>query len=128
LRRADAAGPTPAGLGERQITADRQNTQLVGKRGGFFVEAADFGSPLHRRPKSHALRDFFPDIPAPVLASSIERYRALGLYALTPVMPPEGFERLQRAMLQSAALSRKIPFKDCVDNTLAEEAVSPHIS
>lgn len=72
---------------------------------------------------ARALHDFFPDIPLPILASSVGRYRSLGLYAATPVMPREGFERLQQAMLQSSALSHEIPFEDCVDNTLAEEAM-----
>jgi NitT/TauT family transport system substrate-binding protein len=68
---------------------------------------------------ARALADFLPDVPSPILAAAIERYRALGLYAPAPVMPREGFDRLQAAMLSGGALQHAIPFEDCVDNSLS---------
>jgi NitT/TauT family transport system substrate-binding protein len=70
---------------------------------------------------ARALAEFLPDVPSPILAAAIERYRALGLYAPDPVMRREGFDRLQAAMLSGGALQRAIPFEACVDNTLAEQ-------
>ncbi|HEY3845813.1 MAG TPA: ABC transporter substrate-binding protein [Acetobacteraceae bacterium] len=67
---------------------------------------------------ARALADFLPDVPPPILASAIERYRALGLYAPGPVMQREGFDRLQAAMLSGGVLQRAIPFEACVDNSL----------
>jgi len=72
---------------------------------------------------ARALAEFFPDVPPPIFAAAIDRYRALGLYATDPVMRREGFDRLQAAMLSGGALQRAIPFESCVDNTLAEEAL-----
>ncbi|HVC63140.1 MAG TPA: ABC transporter substrate-binding protein [Acetobacteraceae bacterium] len=66
------------------------------------------------------LAAFFPDVPPPIFAAAIERYRALGLYAPDPVLRREGFDRLQAAMLSGGALQHAIPFESCVDNTLAE--------
>jgi NitT/TauT family transport system substrate-binding protein len=70
-----------------------------------------------------ALAQFFPDVPSPVFAAAIERYRALGLYAPDPVLRREGFDRLQSAMLSGGVLQRAIPFESCVDNSLAAEAL-----
>lgn len=71
-----------------------------------------------------ALRTFFPDIPRELFAAAIARYRALDLYAADPLMPRAGFERLKAAMLSGGALSRDIPFEDCVDTSLAQEGVA----
>lgn len=70
-----------------------------------------------------ALAGFFPDVPSPIFAAAIERYRTLGLYAPDPVLRREGFDRLQAAMLSAGALPRAIAFESCVDNSLAEQAV-----
>lgn len=67
---------------------------------------------------------YFPQIPCPLLAAALHRYRALGLYADGPVLRREGFDRLQQAMLSGGALSRAIPFEACVDNTLAEKSLA----
>lgn len=68
---------------------------------------------------AHAVRGYFPHIPAVIFAAALERYRALGLYAPDPVLRREGFDRLHAAMLSGGALSQPIAFDDCVDNTLA---------
>jgi len=68
---------------------------------------------------ARALADYFPSVPRDTFAAAMDRYRALGLYASDPVMPREGFDRLQAAMRSGGALDRAIPFDDCVDNTLA---------
>lgn len=67
-----------------------------------------------------ALGSFFPDVPAPIFAAAIDRYRALRLYAPDPVLRREGFDRLAAAMRSGGALDRAIPFETCVDNSLAE--------
>ena len=72
---------------------------------------------------ARALASFFPDVPAPIYAAAIDRYRALHLYGTDPITRREGVERLQAAMRSGGALDRDIPFETVVDNTLAEEAV-----
>lgn len=71
---------------------------------------------------AQAIGAWFPEIPAPLLAAALDRYRALGLYAPDAVLRREGFDRLRQAMLSGGALRRTIPFADCVDNTLAQLA------
>jgi NitT/TauT family transport system substrate-binding protein len=74
---------------------------------------------------AQALKDFFPNIPRTLSAAAIARYQALDLYAADPLMPRAGFERLKAAMLSGGALSHDIPFEDCVDTSLAQQAPSP---
>ena len=67
-----------------------------------------------------ALISFFPDVPAPLFAAAMDRYRGLGLYGSDPVTRREGVDRLQAAMRSGGALDRDIPFDRIVDNSLAE--------
>ena len=72
-----------------------------------------------------ALAGFFPDVPSPIFAAAIERYRTLHLYAPDPVLRREGFDRLQAAMLSGGVLQNTVAFESCVDNTLAKRAIAP---
>jgi NitT/TauT family transport system substrate-binding protein len=69
---------------------------------------------------ARTVRGYFPDMDPAVLGACIERYKTLKLWATSPVLAPEGFERLQDAMLSGGALRARIGFDICVDNTLAE--------
>lgn len=70
------------------------------------------------------LASYFPDVTPEIFIAAIDRYRALGLYSPDPVTRPEGFDRLAAAMRSGGALTRQVPFEECVDNSLAEEAVA----
>jgi NitT/TauT family transport system substrate-binding protein len=69
------------------------------------------------------LKDYFPDLPTPLFATCIDRYRALGLWGPDPVIRREGYDRLHAAMRASGALSRDIAFEACVDTAMAEQVV-----
>ena len=69
------------------------------------------------------LKDYFPDLPTPVYAACIERYRKLDLWGPDPVVRREGYDRLHAAMRASEALERDIAFEACVDTALAEKVV-----
>lgn len=73
---------------------------------------------------ARALAAFFPDVPAPIYASAIDRYRALKLYAVDPMTRREGVDRLQQAMHSGGVLDRIIPFEQVVDNSLAQVVVT----
>ena len=70
------------------------------------------------------LKSFFPDVDQKIFAASIDRYRALNLWAADPVIRREGYDRLQAAMRAGGALSKDIPFETSVDTALAEKAVA----
>ena len=68
---------------------------------------------------------WFPDVPAPLFARAIDRYKSLGLFGPDPVTRREGYERLVAAMVSGGALARAVPFEAAVDNSLAEAALRP---
>ncbi|HWB50350.1 MAG TPA: ABC transporter substrate-binding protein [Stellaceae bacterium] len=68
--------------------------------------------------------DYFPDLDREVLTSALARYKVQGVWGTDPVLPEAGFDQLRRALLATGFLSRTVPFADCVDNRLAEEAVA----
>jgi len=73
---------------------------------------------------ARAVGEFFPSVAPGIFAASMDRYRALKLFAADPVMQREGFDRLQAAMRSGGALDRPIEFDKCVDNSLAAQAVA----
>jgi NitT/TauT family transport system substrate-binding protein len=73
---------------------------------------------------ARALAEYFPSVAHDIFAAAIDRYRGLGLFAADPVLKRDGFDRLQAAMLSGGALDREIAFEDCVDNSLADQAVA----
>jgi NitT/TauT family transport system substrate-binding protein len=73
---------------------------------------------------AETIADYFPALDRSVLTGALARYKAQGVWAANPVLPEEGFLRLQRALLSSGYLGRPVPFADCADNRLAEEAVA----
>jgi NitT/TauT family transport system substrate-binding protein len=73
---------------------------------------------------ARALAAFFPDVPAPLYAAAMDRYRALNLYAIDPMTRQEGVDRLQAAMRSGGALDRTISFEQVVDNSLAQVVVT----
>jgi NitT/TauT family transport system substrate-binding protein len=72
---------------------------------------------------ARAVAKYFPDVPPDIFAAAIDRYRDLQLFAVDPVLPREGFDRLQAAMRSGGALDRPIPFESCVDTSLARQVL-----
>jgi len=70
------------------------------------------------------LAGYFPDVTPAIHAAAIDRYRALDLHGPDPVTRRDGFDRLAAAMRSGGALKRNVLFEECVDNTLAEQAVN----
>ena len=70
-----------------------------------------------------AIASYFPALDRSVLTGALARYKLQGVWGTDPVLPEEGFDRLRHALLATGFLSRSVPFDDCVDNSLAREAV-----
>jgi len=70
------------------------------------------------------IASYFPTLDRDVLTGSLARYKAQGVWGTDPILPEEGFMRLQRALLATGYLSHSVPFADCIDNRLAEAAIA----
>jgi NitT/TauT family transport system substrate-binding protein len=64
---------------------------------------------------AEVVASFFPDVPQELLACSLQRYLDAGLWARTPAMSKQGFERLGSSFLSGGALKRSPTFENCVD-------------
>jgi NitT/TauT family transport system substrate-binding protein len=71
-----------------------------------------------------AIGSFFPDLDRAAMTRALARYAGQGVWGKDPVLPEEGFARLRRGMVSSRLISGEPSFADCVDNSLAEDAVA----
>ena len=73
--------------------------------------------------------DFFPDVSRDHLTQALARYRSLGLWNATTVMPQAGFDWLCDACLSSGFIEKRAAFDHCVDmqfaNKVSEEPPVP---
>ena len=70
-----------------------------------------------------AVVEFFPDLRRETLAACIKRYKALGLWGVNPILPRDGFDRLQASGLSGGLYESGSPYDTCVDTSLAREAI-----
>ena len=59
-----------------------------------------------------------------VLEAVRPRYRALGIWAKTPLPPRDGFQRLHDAMLSGGLIKKPVSYDDCVETRFAEQAIA----
>jgi len=80
---------------------------------------------LHTQPAAalaDAVQSYFPALPRGRLVAALARYKALGVWGATPILPRDGYERL-KAGLVSGGFVRGTDYTVAVDNSLAEAAV-----
>lgn len=68
---------------------------------------------------------YFPKVDLDIIASSIERYRDLGIYKKTPVITPGAIKGLQEVLIEGHLLKKdkRVKFDDVVTNKFAKIAV-----
>jgi NitT/TauT family transport system substrate-binding protein len=71
-----------------------------------------------------AIGEFFPTLDRGVVTRALARYAAQGVWGRSPVLPEDGFLRLQRSLVSSRFIRRAAPFAACVDNRLARQALA----
>jgi NitT/TauT family transport system substrate-binding protein len=82
-----------------------------------FVAASD-GADI-----AAAIAGFFPDTDPALLAAACRRYKALGIWGTTPVLPRAGYDRLLSGLVSGGFVSPGTPFEVAVDNSLAEQVI-----
>ncbi len=95
-----------------RIARDRKAFEAMARavqiaRGGFEAYEPDELAGMIGR--------YFPDIPRPLLATALGRYRDAGIWPRYPIMSREGFGRLAESFVSGGMLSRMPRFEDCVD-------------
>jgi len=72
---------------------------------------------------AEAVAPRFPELEPALLLSAIRRYKALGLWSDTPVLPPGALDRLAEAMISSGAMTHHPGYDACVEAGLVREAL-----
>jgi NitT/TauT family transport system substrate-binding protein len=73
---------------------------------------------------AEAIARYFADVPLPILEAACTRYKALGIWSDTPVLPRAGYDRLRDSLVSGGFVSPGTPFEAAVDNSLAEEIIT----
>ncbi len=72
---------------------------------------------------AETVQSYFPAVPQTLLRPALARYRALGIWGRTPVLPREGYDQLKAGLVSGGFVRVGTPFETAVDNSLAEAAV-----
>ena len=67
---------------------------------------------------------YFPAVAPEILADACRRYKALGIWGATPVLPREGYDRLRASLVSGHFVDPGTPFETAVDNSLAEAVLA----
>jgi len=81
---------------------------------------------LHAQPAAalaEVVQSYFPDLSRARLTAALERYKTLGIWGRTPILPRDGYERLKDGMI-SGGFVRGTDYAIAVDNSLADTAVA----
>ena len=92
------------------VRAIHRSLQFVARADGAAIAAAIAG--------------FFPDVLPALLTTACGRYKALGIWGTTPVLPRVGYDRLLSGLVSGGFVPRGTPFEVAVDNSLAEQVLA----
>lgn len=65
----------------------------------------------------------FPDTDMDILTSSIERYKSIDAWKITPAMTEESYNRLQDIMEEAGELNQRAPYDKIVNNAFANKVI-----
>jgi NitT/TauT family transport system substrate-binding protein len=79
----------------------------------------------HNMPDTLAqvIEPYFPGVPRALLSAALARYKTLGVWGRTPILPRGGYERLVGALV-AGGFASGTAYETAVDNSLAEQAVA----
>jgi NitT/TauT family transport system substrate-binding protein len=64
---------------------------------------------------------YFPETAMPLLTAACDRYKSLGVWSASPVMPRVGYDRLLAGLVSGGFVDPGTPFEVAVDNSIALE-------
>jgi NitT/TauT family transport system substrate-binding protein len=77
---------------------------------------------------AQAIAGYFTDLPPAIIEAACTRYKALGIWSDTPVLPRAGYDRLRDGLVSGGFVSPGATFEMAVDNALAEDVVTERLS
>ncbi|HEX5528975.1 MAG TPA: ABC transporter substrate-binding protein, partial [Methylomirabilota bacterium] len=66
----------------------------------------------------------FPETPGPLLERAVARYAGQGTWARDPLLRREGYDYLERILLDGGLIRKGRPYADLVDTALARSVMA----
>jgi NitT/TauT family transport system substrate-binding protein len=76
---------------------------------------------------AQAISGYFGDVPPAILEAACTRYKGLGIWSDTPMLPRAGYDRLRDGLVSGGFVSPGATFETAVDNTLAASVVAEQL-
>jgi NitT/TauT family transport system substrate-binding protein len=76
---------------------------------------------------AQTIAGYFGYIAPAILEAACTRYKALGIWGDTPVLPRAGYDRLRDGLVSGGSLSPGATFETAVDNTLAASVMAEQL-
>jgi NitT/TauT family transport system substrate-binding protein len=76
---------------------------------------------------AQSIARYFYGVPASILEAACSRYKALGIWNETPLLPRAGYDRLRDGLVSGGFVSPGATFEQAVDNSLAEKALGENL-
>ena len=101
----------------------KKNSDLIQRFVNAIYKAQTWVDQNSAKDVAAVIAPSFPDTDIGILESSIQRYKEIQAYAVTPVLKKDAFDKLQTVMSEAGELQKKAPYDKVVNNTFAEVAV-----
>lgn len=76
---------------------------------------------------AQAIATYFVDVPPAILEAACTRYKALGIWSDTPLLPRSGYDRLRDGLVSGGFVSPGATFDTAVDNSLADTVIAERL-
>jgi NitT/TauT family transport system substrate-binding protein len=119
----EALGPicfSTLAMSRRLLTEERETAEAFMRA---YLAARQWILKSDEETIAEALHPLFPDTSKPVLAKSVEGYKALGTWLPHPGISRRSYERALDMWLAAGQITRRYPFEEVVTNELIEKLV-----
>jgi len=65
----------------------------------------------------------FKEVPVPLIEAVISEYKKVKIWALDPLLRPEGMDEMMRLMVDGGILKQRFPYSQIVDPRFAQKAM-----
>lgn len=76
---------------------------------------------------AEVIATYFADLPPAILDAACTRYKALGIWNDTPLLPRAGYDRLRDGLVSGGFVSPGATFDAAVDNSLADTVIAERL-
>lgn len=119
----EAAGEIPYTAYFAKKSYIEENSDAIQKFTNAIYKAQKWVEEHTMQEVAEAIKDFFPDTDAELLAQVLQSYKDIDAWKTDPVMKEESYDLLQTVMEEAGELKQKAPFEKVINNSYAEKSI-----